>query len=363
MASPRYSPPPGLVDCRSTLHANAGGDFRTYFICPAPSEKGPGTGKIHVTGGGRPCAVRRREEVSGMNLGRMIGAGGATGLRWLVLGLCGASLQGAAPGAADRADAALRVMTFNIRYAEPRDGDNRWEKRRAAVAALIAAEADVAGLQEVLAGQMAELRRDLPDFESVGRGREFEPGDGEACPVFYRRARFERVAAGTFWLSEKPEEPGSRDWGNTLPRICTWVELRERVGGRRLKIFNLHLDNASAEARRRGAGLVRRRAEAEDGVAGAVILLGDFNEGPEGPAVAEAGGAAGWRDAWRERGAGEGGTFNGWRREGPFVRIDYIFYRGGGLEARSARVPLARAAAGGGWASDHFPVIASFAWR
>ena len=265
---------------------------------------------------------------------------------------------GASPGT-------LRVMTFNIRYAEQRDGDNRWDNRREAVMALIAAEADVAGLQEVLAGQRAELRRDLPDFEEVGRGRERAPEDGEACPILYRRARFERVAAGTFWLSETPEEAGSRHWGNTLPRICTWVELRERDGGRRLTVFNLHLDHESAEARSKGAALVKLRAEAaaSGGAAGAVIVLGDFNEPPDGPAVEEFIGTDGWRDAWRERGTGDGGTFNGWRAEGPYRRIDYVFYRRDGLVARSARTPQPRVAEGGGWASDHFPVIAGFDWR
>ncbi len=280
------------------------------------------------------------------------------GGRWQLaslLALAAAPLYGAAEGPAAEP---LRVMTFNIRYAEPADGTNRWENRRAAVAALIDAECDLAGLQEVLAGQLAALRSALPDFDVVSRGRERNAREGEACPVFYRRARLECVASGTFWLSGTPAVAGSRDWGNGLPRICTWAELRDRRGGGRLRVYNLHLDNAAAEARRRGLALVRGQAEAAGGPA---IVLGDCNEAPGAPAVAAMERAAGWRDAWRQRGQGEGGTFNGWRPSGPYPRIDYIFYRGEELRAEACRVAAARTA-GGGWTSDHFPVLASFGW-
>lgn len=260
--------------------------------------------------------------------------------------------------------AELRVMTFNIRYAEPRDGGNRWEARREAVAAVIDATADIAGLQEALEGQLTDLRRRLPAFEVVARGRERDPDEGEACPVLFRRERFEKVESGTFWLSDAPEKPGSRSWGATLPRICTWAELRERGSGRRLRVYNAHLDNAAPEARRRGLDLARRRAEAWDGP---VLLLGDFNEAAEGPAVAALRAARGWRDLWTEAGAAArrdgGGTFNAWRARGPYARIDYVFMRGDGWTARDCRVERPRASEGGGWASDHFPVVAVLAPR
>ena len=260
--------------------------------------------------------------------------------------------------------AEMRVMTFNIRYAEPRDGANRWEARRDSVAKIIDAKADVAGLQEALTGQLNDLRKRLPAFEMVVRGRERDPDDGEACPVLFRRERFEKVESGTFWLSDTPEKPGSRSWGNTLPRICTWVELKERGGGRRLRVDNVHLDNSAPEARLRGLELVRRRAEAWDGP---VLLIGDFNEVAEGPAVAALRAAGGWRDLWVAAGAapeeGGGGTFNGWRPRGPYARIDYIFTRGDGWTARDCRVERPRVPESGGWVSDHFPVIAVLAPR
>src|SRR4051812_15635396 len=98
------------------------------------------------------------------------------------------------------------------------DGANRWEFRKEAVAKVISDRADLAGLQEVKPEQRAWLIEHLPEFGFVGIGR--KPGDtDEAVPVVYRKRRFELLDSGTFWLSEKPSEPGSTSWGNKLPRI------------------------------------------------------------------------------------------------------------------------------------------------
>src|SRR3954451_19240069 len=111
---------------------------------------------------------------------------------------------GIAPG--DGAD--LRILTFNIRYANIKDGANNWLNRRDAAAKLMADEADIAGLQEVLPAQRQDLVDRLSDFSYVGIGRETEDR-GEGSPIFYRKARFLAVASGTFWLSDTPETPGS----------------------------------------------------------------------------------------------------------------------------------------------------------
>jgi len=35
---------------------------------------------------------------------------------------------------------------------------------------------------------------------------------------------------GTFWLSETPEKVGSKGWDAALPRIMTWVKLKDLRG-------------------------------------------------------------------------------------------------------------------------------------
>ena len=180
-------------------------------------------------------------------------------------------------------DEPIRVLSFNLRFDSPADGPNRWRHRRRAVAAFLEDTADVAGLQEARRRPLGWLVRHRRDFKWVGVGRDDGHRKGEYAPIFYRRDRFERGDRGTFWMSTRPDEPGSTSWGSSRPRIATWVVLRDRVTGREHLHVNVHLDHRSAEARAKGAELIRQRL---GGLAGGrpVILTGDFNDGPGGDA-------------------------------------------------------------------------------
>lgn len=111
----------------------------------------------------------------------------------------------------------LRVMTFNIRYDNPADGEDGWASRRAKVASMVRFHgADVVGVQEALPNQLADLAAALPQLGWFGSGRS-AARDGEHCAVFFRRDRLEVLAQGTFWLSPTPEVAGSRGWDAALP--------------------------------------------------------------------------------------------------------------------------------------------------
>ena len=74
-------------------------------------------------------------------------------------------------GAASRAAAPvpIDVMTFNIRTANGRDGDNAWPNRKALVAETIQRFAPhVVGLQEVLDEQVEYLASALSDYPVAG---------------------------------------------------------------------------------------------------------------------------------------------------------------------------------------------------
>ncbi len=179
----------------------------------------------------------------------------------------------------------LRVGTFNVRWANPNDGEHQWDLRKERLFALLREWGpDVLGLQEPLLGQLQALRQALPDYNSAAVGREDGLSAGEFCPVFYRAARFERLDTGTFWFSETPDAPGSLGWGSRHPRICTWVRLRERKDGQEFYVYNAHWDHESQPARDYSASIlldrIRRRSAPDP-----VILLGDFNAEASNPAV------------------------------------------------------------------------------
>ena len=180
----------------------------------------------------------------------------------------------------------LQVGTFNVRWANPDDGEHRWDLRKERLFALLRSwEPDVLGLQEPRLLQLQALRQALLEYDSVAVGREDGLEAGEFCPVFYRAARFERLDAGTFWFSETPDAPGTLGWGSRHPRICTWVRLQERENGEAFYVYNVHWDHESQEARDHSASLLldrmRKRAAVDP-----VILLGDFNAEADNAAVA-----------------------------------------------------------------------------
>ena len=53
----------------------------------------------------------------------------------------------------------VRVMTFNIRYNNPGDGENAWPHRKDMVADIIRQHADIAGLQEAQLDQIRDLEK------------------------------------------------------------------------------------------------------------------------------------------------------------------------------------------------------------
>ncbi|ELZ51746.1 endonuclease/exonuclease/phosphatase [Halorubrum coriense DSM 10284] len=178
---------------------------------------------------------------------------------------------------------AIRVLSYNVRYANRGDHHDAWHDRRDAVGRLVRFHRpDVAAFQEPVPEQRRDLRQRLPEYEFVGRGREAD-GEGEGCPIGVRSDRWAVVDSDTFWLSETPETP-STGWGATHPRIATWARVRDRESGDALRVVNTHFDHVSADARREAARLLRERVPeiaTSDGVETAgeapVVLVGDLN--------------------------------------------------------------------------------------
>jgi endonuclease/exonuclease/phosphatase family metal-dependent hydrolase len=271
----------------------------------------------------------------------------------LALGACAPLPSGDAGTAA-----VATLMSFNIRTSGADDGENGWAYRAEGVARLVASrDPDIIGFQEAQPDQVAFLAERLPAYAYIARSRDADPGAGEAIPLFFHAGRWALDAEehGTFWLSDTPELPASKSWGNNFPRIVTWARLVHRQSGRALYVYNLHLDHESGNARARSAELVLRRVTSRHH-ADPVVVLGDFNAEP-GSAVLQTleGGEPGLRDSYTPKGSGDG-TFHAFSGERNGPRIDYILVAAN-LEVLDACV-IHEMAGGGAYPSDHFPVQA-----
>lgn len=183
----------------------------------------------------------------------------------------------------------LKLMSFNVRYENNGDpGSRAWRQRVIGAVKMIRQEApDAMGVQEALHGQAADLWASLPDYEFFGVGRDDARRGGEYSGIFYRRDRFEADPedAGTFWLSDTPEIPGSMTWGNQIPRIVTWLRLVDRSTQRGFYVFNTHWDHRHQGSREKAAQLMAARIQSRRNSAEPVVVLGDFNATAGNPAM------------------------------------------------------------------------------
>ncbi|MCH2179107.1 MAG: endonuclease/exonuclease/phosphatase family protein [Mariniblastus sp.] len=260
-------------------------------------------------------------------------------------------------------DDALKVMSFNIRNGKARDGANHWDKRQQLVVKTITNYSpDLLGTQETYEFQAEFLQQNLPDYSHVGRGRETAPEKGEQCTVFFKTSRFEKLAEGHFWLSPKPEQPGSKGWDAALPRMVTWVKLKDLRTGHSFVWFNTHFDHRGERARVQSARLLAQRApNIADGHA--FIITGDFNAGLESEPYQAmfTGNKPGTRviDTFREIAENNDkpqGTFNGFKGTDTGARIDWI---GASKQFQVLAAGIDKFEVNGQYPSDHFPVTAT----
>lgn len=171
----------------------------------------------------------------------------------------------------------LRVMSYNIRYNNPGDGEHAWPHRASRVASTILFNnADLIGVQEALKGQMDTLSTLLPGYQWIGVGRDDGKEAGEFSAIFYRTDRLEVIDSGTFWLSKNPSVPGSKDWDAALTRIATWGHFKDIQADTSIYHFNTHFDHRGEEAREKSAELIAQRAT-RTADKYPLVVTGDFN--------------------------------------------------------------------------------------
>ena len=182
--------------------------------------------------------------------------------------------------AAMQLSAQMLVGSYNIRYKN--DGDsikgNAWGKRCQVICDQVNfMSPDIFGTQEVLHGQLLDMRDRLDGYDYIGVGRDDGKTGGEYEAIFYKTDRLRILDQGNFWLSETPDRPGL-GWDAACVRICTWGKFTRQnaTNDEAFYFFNLHMDHVGVVARREAAKLIVTKIR-EIAQGAPVIVTGDFN--------------------------------------------------------------------------------------
>ena len=139
----------------------------------------------------------------------------------------------------------ISIIDLNIRYINDIDGINIWDNRKKAlIELLLNRKADIFFFQEITRPQSDFIDKYLGAiYEFVGEYRD-STDKSEKCSICVNKLKYTIIHSGQFWLSSTPYIPGSNDFGNFFPRICTWASLKQ-IGGISLLFMNLHLDHVN----------------------------------------------------------------------------------------------------------------------
>lgn len=177
----------------------------------------------------------------------------------------------------------IKIMTYNIRYDNPNDGENSWENRKDIIINQIQYyDPDIIGTQEGLGHQIDYINNNLESFNYVGvsRADASEMGGGEYSAIFYNIDKYTELKNNTFWLSDTPDKP-SRGWDASLNRICTYVLLKDNNSDITFFVFNTHFDHIGDKAREKSVELILEKIGSINRKNLPLFLIGDFNLTPD----------------------------------------------------------------------------------
>lgn len=314
---------------------------------------------------------------------------------WVVAALLGAVAMGPAPA---HAEASIRIMSFNLRYASAPDGDNTWNntnqsppRRDVAVRIVLDRNPDLIGFQEGEDGQLDYLAAALPAYEFVRRRPSGGSGNENAA-FAYKTNRLEMLDRDVFSLGPSPgggywnNVPGTNfdpyvyfpDMGLGFPRIALWGRFRWRATGQEFVFHTTHFDfNDGPQVGSARLIVDNARSRCDRMPASSLaIVVGDFNSTQANNDWAlftgsyTNGGIAGdYVDSWAQVVGSwtDSGTIHGFAGgvQPASQRIDWILHRGG-FAATQAIIATDSALATNltthavrtQYPSDHYPVLA-----
>lgn len=257
-------------------------------------------------------------------------------------------------GIPEKSDDASRVMSFNVRCCDDKEGSVK--NRSKIVAAIIQQYApDSVGVQEATGEWMKILSESLVGYAYVGEHRD-EDADSEYSAVFYREDKFNLIDSGTMWLSDTPDVKYTKYEESACTRIATWAVLEDKDTGLKYAHINTHLDHVSDTSRVLQTEVLKGKIYELKNLGYSVVCTGDFNTEPTSEVYSKMLEVMKDTKAIAEN-TDDGITFHSYGKveEGSADPIDYVFV------SESVKVDtykIVRNTVMDMYPSDHYPLVA-----
>ena len=248
------------------------------------------------------------------------------------------------------------IMTYNIRYNNPKDDENWWKHRKQEVVDMVRHyQPDILGIQEGLSGQVKYLDSTLTNYSFVGVGRDDGIEKGEYTAIFFNKKVIELLETNTYWLSEKPDTV-SVGWDAAMERIVTYGQFRNKSDRKITHVFNCHYDHVGEISREKSSDLILELIKIKGIEDERIALIGDLNcLSDEEPIEILKTQLEDSYEVSQSPPYGPVGTFNGFNSEKKATRrIDYILIKNITVK-QYTNIDDRRK--NNLWLSDHMPIL------
>ena len=269
-------------------------------------------------------------------------------------------VQAASGGGEGTISEKFRIGSYNLRMSGlDTDEDNKWDVRKTRLAQSIRAnEFDVFGVQEVSSVQQNWLKEEFKDeYECYFFSPYSASGSGDkAHGILYKKDQYNFSDSHFFWMGDDPHTMSKSDIGTQgeFYRGGCCATFTHRASGVKFFLMCSHgcLNSGPNE---KYAHIYEDMEKEYNKESLPSFFVGDLNTKNTSTAYTQF-----FSDYWKDAyvyatyKTGAGGTYNGYKSLTGNSRIDYIFYRGFGIDATEYHCNNARY--GKLYASDHFPI-------
>ena len=177
----------------------------------------------------------------------------------------------------------LKVISFNIRYCDDKDGNSIAERAPRLAEITKKYDADIIGFQEHTVPWEEQIAKFYPEYDIFNLYRSTH--ELESAPILWKKDKFELLDKGNFWLSDTPETE-SRGWDELYNcwRMCEYVILKHKESGKVITHMNTHFgfgDNGQVKSSKLMYEYSKKISD------NPTFLTGDFNMRPTSLGYAE----------------------------------------------------------------------------